>query len=209
MGAVRGCSFFLRALIISALGLAGGMGCRVVAGDPPPPPSSPILPGQSTGTFTTAHPSLGVALSHFLHRTPEPEQPIEFPHDTHVKNGIACTEYCHESVTMGPRAGLPSVRTCMICHTAIATDRPRIQQITKMQEQGLDLAWQRVFGYPEEAHIKFNHAPHIRAKVECATCHGNIAEQTVAERNVELTMGTCVNCHTERNAPTDCLTCHF
>ena len=110
---------------------------------------------------------------------------------------------------MGPRAGLPSVRTCMICHTAIATDRPRIQQITKMQEQGLDLAWQRVFGYPEEAHVKFNHAPHIRAKVECATCHGNIAEQTVAQRNVTLTMGACVNCHTERNAPIGCLTCHF
>ena len=208
MGAVRGCSFFLRALIISALGLASGIGCRVITGDPPPPPST-ILPGQSTGTFTTAHPSLGVALSHFLYLTPEPEQPIEFPHNTHVENGIACTDYCHESVTMGPRAGLPSVRTCMICHTAIATDRPRIQQITTMQEQGLDLAWQRVFGYPEEAHIRFNHAPHIRAKVECATCHGNIAEQTVAERNVELTMGTCVNCHAERNAPIDCLTCHF
>ena len=78
-----------------------------------------------------------------------------------------------------------------------------------MQEQGLDLAWQRVFGYPEEAHVKFNHAPHIRAKVECATCHGNIAEQTVAQRNVTLTMGKCVTCHTDRQAPVDCLTCHF
>ncbi|HEY6360589.1 MAG TPA: cytochrome c3 family protein, partial [Vicinamibacterales bacterium] len=159
--------------------------------------------------FTTAHPSFGVALSHFLYRMPEAEQPIEFPHNIHVMKKIGCTQYCHESVTKGPRAGLPSVRTCMICHTAIATDRPLIQQITRMQEQGLDLAWQRVFGYPEEAHVRFNHAPHIRAKVECATCHGNIAEQTVAQRNVTLTMGACVSCHTERNAPIDCLTCHF
>ena len=206
---MRGGSFFLRALVVCVLALAAGVGCRVITGDPPPPPASPILPGQSTGIFTTAHASFGEAFSHFLYMTPEPEQPIEFPHVIHVKNEIACTEYCHESVTMGPRAGLPSVRTCMICHTAIATDRPLIQQITKMQEQGIDLAWQRVFGYPEEAHVKFNHAPHIRAKVECATCHGNVGEQTVAQRSVDHTMGFCVNCHNERKASVDCLTCHF
>ena len=55
----------------------------------------------------------------------------------------------------------------------------------------------------------FNHAPHIRANVDCATCHGNMAEQTVAERNVDHTMGFCVNCHNERKASNDCLTCHF
>ena len=47
------------------------------------------------------------------------------------------------------------------------------------------------------------------AKVECATCHGNVAAQTVAQRNVDHTMGFCVNCHNERKAPVDCLTCHF
>ena len=57
--------------------------------------------------------------------------------------------------------------------------------------------------------MRFNHAPHIRAKVDCATCHGNIAEQTVAQRNVDLTMGFCVNCHNEKKASNDCLTCHF
>jgi len=110
---------------------------------------------------------------------------------------------------MGPVAGLPSVRTCMICHNTIATDRPRIQQITAMREQGIDLAWQRVYGYPAPAHVKFNHAPHIRAQVECATCHGNIAEQTVAERNVDLSMGFCVTCHNENKASVECLTCHY
>jgi formamidopyrimidine-DNA glycosylase len=78
-----------------------------------------------------------------------------------------------------------------------------------MRKKGIDLAWQRVFGYPDEAHVRFNHAPHIRANVECATCHGNIAEQTVAQRNVEMTMGFCVNCHRERKASLDCLACHY
>ena len=122
--------------------------------------------------------------------------------------GLSC-DTCHEGVMTGPVAGLPSVKTCMICHEAIATDKPRIQQITALRDKGLDLAWNRVYGYVPEAHVKFNHAPHIRAKVECSTCHGNLAEQTVAQRNVDLNMGFCVSCHRENKAPTDCLTCHF
>jgi hypothetical protein len=31
----------------------------------------------------------------------------------------------------------------------------------------------------------------------------------VAQRNVDLNMGFCVDCHREKQAPTDCLTCHF
>ena len=52
------------------------------------------------------------------------------------------------TVTTGPVAGLPGVRTCMLCHNSIARDKPRIQQITEMRNKGIDLAWQRVFGYP-------------------------------------------------------------
>ena len=58
-----------------------------------------------------------------------------------------------------------------------------------MQEKGLDLAWQRVYGYTQPAHVRFNHAPHIRANVECSTCHGDIAHQTVAQRNVDARHG--------------------
>ena len=170
--------------------------------------ATPALPGQSTDVFTTANPTLAVAFNDFLGRRPDAVQPSEFPHDVHVGKQIAC-DTCHEGVATGPVAGLPSVRTCMICHEAIATDRPRIQQITAMRDKGLDLAWQRVYGFTDEAHVKFNHAPHVRAKVECSTCHGNVAEQTVAQRSVDHTMGFCVNCHNEKKASIDCLTCHF
>ena len=206
---MRRCSLFSRSFFVCALALAGGSGCRLFDATPPPATTGPLLPGQSTGIFTTARPTFGAAVNDFLSRRPEPVQPLEFPHVIHVGKKIGCTEYCHESVTMGPVAGLPSVRTCMICHNAIATDRPRIQQITAMRAKGLDLAWQRVYGFTEQAHVNFNHAPHIRANVECATCHGNIAGQTVAQRNVDLTMGFCVNCHNEKKASVECLTCHF
>ena len=115
----------------------------------------------------------------------------------------------HHDEVKAKEAGLPSVNTCLICHAAIATDKPRIQQITAMADKGVDLAWQRVYGYPQAAHVKFNHAPHIRASVDCATCHGDLSKQTVAERSVDHSMGFCVNCHKSKNAPNDCLTCHY
>jgi hypothetical protein len=199
----------VRIILVGVLVFAGGVGCRLFEGNVPAASSAPVLPGQSTAVFTTARPTFGAALDDFLDRRPDPVQPIEFPHAVHAGKQIGCTEYCHESVTTGPVAGLPSVRTCMVCHNTIATDRERIKVITAMRERGEDLAWQRVFGYTEQAHVRFNHAPHIRANVECSTCHGNIAQQTVAQRNVELTMGFCVNCHRETKAPTECLACHF
>lgn len=198
------------ALVLSALVLAGSVGCRFLDTTPRPAASqAPVLPGQSTGVFTTARSSVAEAAGDFFGRRPAPQQPFEFPHYIHAGKKIACTEYCHEAVSTGPSAGLPSVRTCMACHNTIATDRPRIQQITAMRERGDDFAWQRVYGYPEQAHVKFNHAPHIRANVGCATCHGDVGAGTVAQRTVDMTMGFCVNCHNERKASVDCLTCHF
>ena len=198
-----------RLIAFYAVVAAGSVGCSVVERNVPRPASAPLLPGQTAEVFTTARPTFAAALNDFLDRRPAPVQPIEFPHVIHVQKKIACTDNCHEAALTGPVAGLPSVRVCMGCHNTIATDRPRIQRITQMRKEGVDLAWQRVFGYTQQAHVKFNHAPHIRKKIACETCHGNIAQQTVAQRNVELTMGMCVNCHRERNAPTDCLTCHF
>jgi len=199
-----------RVCLVAALTFGGGLGCRLLDRNVPEPASGPLLPGQTAEVFTTARPTIAAAFNDFLGRHPVVvEQPFQFPHNIHVGKQIACTEYCHESVSEGPVAGLPSVRTCLSCHRTIATNRPRIRQITQMREAGRDFAWNRVFGYPATSHVRFNHAPHIRAEVQCTTCHGNIGAQKVAQRNVEMTMGFCVNCHNERKASIDCLTCHF
>jgi hypothetical protein len=183
--------------------LAGVYGASLACSVSAPPPADPAE------IFSPARPTVAAAAREFFGFRDDPRQPLEFPHDIHVKNEIGCTEYCHESATKGPVAGLPGVTTCMICHAAIATDRPRIQTLAALEAKGVDLDWQRVFGYPAIAHVRFDHAPHMRAKVECATCHGAIAQQTVAQRNVDLNMGFCVNCHTERKAPNDCQVCHY
>lgn len=199
-------------LVVCAVAAGAGVGCGWLDDRPAavqPANYTAAARAQTSTLFTSARPTFGAAVNDYFWVQPTPTQPIEFPHVTHIEKGLTCTEYCHEGVTKGPQAGLPSVNTCLICHAAIATDTPRIQQITAMQEKGLDLNWQRVYKFADTAHVKFNHAPHIRASVECSTCHGDIAHQTVAQRNVTLDMGFCVNCHREKQAPNDCLTCHF
>jgi len=161
--------------------------------------------------FTPAHRTAAAAVRDFFLIRPAAEQPIPFPHKTHIEKAmLKCTETCHESVTKGPVAGIPSVKTCMICHDSIATDRPLIMKITNdYYKKGIDLPWQRVYGFTPEVHVRFNHAPHIRAQVDCTNCHGQVAQMTVAERKVDHSMGFCVDCHRERKASNDCLTCHF
>lgn len=194
-------SRLLRGLLLLVAGVyAGTVACKVV--DAPPP----VDPAE---VFTPARPSAAAAARDFLGMRPAAVQPLDFPHDVHVKQGLTCTDYCHENALKGPVAGLPGLKTCMICHAAIATDRPRIQQLAALEAKGLDVAWQRVYGYTAEAHVRFDHAPHLRAKVDCSTCHGNIAGQTVAQRNVDVNMGFCVKCHDERKASNDCVTCHY
>ena len=169
------------------------------------PEGSPV---PSAEVFTPAHATVGSAVRAFFGIRRTPVQPMDFPHNTHISKGVLCTD-CHESVAKGPVAGIPSVKTCMICHESIATDRPLIQQIAEYAKRKVELPWQRVYEYPTEAHVRFQHAPHVRAEVDCATCHGNLGEQTVAERSVDLSMGFCVNCHQARQVSNDCLTCHF
>jgi hypothetical protein len=165
--------------------------------------------GASTSSvYTPARATFGAAARDFFNIRATPRQPIPFPHKTHIAKKAVCTD-CHETVEKGPIAGIPSVKTCMICHDQIATDRPLIKQVASYSQKGVEIPWQRVYGFTHEAHVRFQHAPHIRANVDCAACHGDVANQTVAERVVDHTMGFCVNCHRQKGASNDCLTCHY
>ena len=169
--------------------------------------SSP--PAQvSSSVFTPAHRTTADAARDFFAIRPAAVQPIPFPHKTHIAKKAVCAD-CHESADKGPIAGIPSVKTCMICHSQIATDKPLIKQVTGYADKWVEIPWQRVYGFTREAHVRFNHAPHIRANVDCKTCHGDLAGMTVAERAVDHNMGFCVNCHKSKQASNDCLTCHY
>jgi len=136
-----------------------------------------------TKVFTPAHRTTGEAARDFFAIRPAAVQPIPFPHKTHIDKKAVCAD-CHESADKGPIAGIPSVKTCMICHSQIATDRPLIKQVASYSEKGVEIPWQRVYGFTREAHVRFNHAPHIRAGVDCIE-HGSLAEDETIQMMVE------------------------
>ncbi len=192
------------------LAMVGACACALIAAAMSSRPSrSPEqVQGPAGGIFTPAHPSLGAAFADFFQWRPEPVQPIAFTHKVHAANGLTC-EVCHTAAAQGPQAGIPSVKFCMACHLVIAADKPEVKKMAAYMSRGEDIPWARVYDYSTTAHVRFNHAPHIRASVACADCHGDVAQQTVAERVVDLSMGYCIGCHQERKASVDCLTCHF
>jgi hypothetical protein len=170
---------------------------------------SPPQTDPNSEVFTPAHTSISEAARHFFGLRPEPVQPIQFAHSVHVNEvQLLCVD-CHITVERGPRASIPDIRTCWGCHQFEAESHPETTKIKGFHDRGQDIPWQRVYGWNEEAHVRFSHAPHIREEIDCATCHGNVSEMMVAERVIDHTMGFCVDCHKQRQASIDCLTCHY
>jgi hypothetical protein len=136
------------------------------------------------------------------------QQPVAFPHDKHVKMGLTCVD-CHIGADVQDRATIPSVQKCMLCHAKLARNSSEVQKVIGYANRGIEIPWVRVYGFTNDAHVKFQHEPHYRAGITCATCHGDVAKMTVAERAVTHNMGTCLTCHRQRNGPQDCAACHY
>lgn len=145
-------------------------------------------------------------------------QPIEFPHNIHVNdNQINCL-YCHTYARRSKVAGIPPLSKCMGCHKIVATDKPRIQQLTALWEQGKSPVWKKVHDLPDFVH--FTHERHLKtllfdrdlpvqnAQQVCQLCHGDVSKMTVAIKKKPLTMGWCVECHENNSGPGDCWKCH-
>ena len=164
--------------------------------------------GKSVAVFTPARQSLADALKEYVGWQSTPVQPIAFNHKIHLQNNVECTS-CHEGVTQGPDAGIPSVSFCMACHQAIAVDNPEIKKLTAYADKGQDVPWQRVYWFYPERHLRFWHSPHVNAGVRCDECHGDLSRQTVAVRSKDLTMNFCLNCHRAKGVSVDCTTCHY
>lgn len=161
-----------------------------------------------SGVFTPAHRSAGEALRDFFDDYPTPVQPIAFNHKIHIAKGLKCT-FCHSGATQGPQAGIPSATFCMGCHRVIAANKPEIRKLAAYAAKGQDVPWQPVNWFYPSAHVRFWHAPHIRAGIDCSTCHGDVAQETVAVRKKNLTMNFCLGCHRQKGVSVDCTTCHY
>jgi hypothetical protein len=150
-----------------------------------------------------------MALGYDWHRNKKaPEQPIAFSHKIHVgRVGLECT-FCHETVEKSVYAGIPSVQKCMSCHQNVATDRPEIQKLAGYWQRQQPMEWNRVYRIRLREHVFFSHKRHIKAGMECTSCHGEVRYQDKVRRVRSLEMGWCISCHRHNNASVDCLTCH-
>ena len=136
------------------------------------------------------------------------DQPVAYSHKQHVALGLVCLD-CHITADTSAQATIPSVAKCMLCHAKVATGKPEIRKVIGYSKSGREIPWERVYGFEKSAAVKFRHAPHIRAKVECATCHGDMTQATTAQPLVTHTMGSCLTCHRQNHASEDCATCHY
>lgn len=89
-----------------------------------------------------------------------PDQPIAFPHTTHVQDlGMDCT-FCHRNVETGEAATIPAVGLCMSCHVVMGQDKPEVEKLKGFHSRGQPIDWLRVHRVPD--HVQFVHEAHVR-----------------------------------------------
>jgi hypothetical protein len=147
-----------------------------------------------------------VVLFGFYPREAAPVQPLKFSHKLHASDYKIDCFYCHVNARRSIVAGIPSMQLCMGCHKNIGKDNPEVQELIRYWEQRQAVAWTKVNDLPD--FVYFTHKAHVVAGVACATCHGEVEKMERVSRGGALSMESCVNCHLERSASTDCWTCH-
>ena len=147
-----------------------------------------------------------------LAAAPQPGEPGEIPFDHTVHAGTAAGQAampclsCHVYADKSPVAGIPSGKKCMGCHKFVAKEKPGVKLLAERVEEGRPLRWARVFDLPD--FIYFSHRVHVRARIDCRECHGDVAAMKVVRQDRPFTMGRCLECHEERKANRDCIACH-
>jgi len=155
----------------------------------------PILLFVATASF---------AITYFVSRAERdgigyaPVQPIAFSHKLHAGTMHIDCKYCHTGVTVSSQATVPSLSTCMNCHSVARKSRPEILKLTRYYEEGIALPWKRIHRVPD--YVYFNHSVHVNKGIDCVNCHGRVENMDAVQQVSEFTMGACLNCH--RNAPT-------
>lgn len=122
-----------------------------------------------------------------------PEQPVPFSHKLHAGELQIHCQYCHAGVESSSHSPVPTTQTCMNCHTAVKSESPRLKVVRESFESGQPIEWTRVHKVPDYVH--FNHSRHIRAQIDCQSCHGPVEQMGVVSQFKPLTMGWCLDCH--------------
>ena len=150
---------------------------------------------QDTGSTPSAKPTGSPAA---------PAQPIAFDHKLHAQTAKMTCIDCHAPREDGTTVAMPQAAKCMTCHASVASDKPDIQRLAAAAKNEDPIAWVRVYRVP--SFVTFSHKTH--AGSQCEECHGPVAERTAIALEKDTHMGTCIACHSAKQAPTGCDTCH-
>lgn len=135
-----------------------------------------------------------------------PDQPIPFNHKLHVQTAkLGCND-CHEPTKTGATLAMPQPTKCMMCHVAIATDKPDVQRLAAAAKANENIAWARVYRVP--SFVTFSHKTHTSAGNKCEDCHGDVSNAVAIAPVKDMSMGGCIACHQAKSAPATCDTCH-
>jgi hypothetical protein len=122
-----------------------------------------------------------------------PDQPVPFSHKHHVSGlGLDC-RYCHTTVETASNAGMPATTVCMTCHSQIWTNAAMLAPDRQSLARHVPLRWTRVYTLPD--YVFFDHSIHVAKGVGCTTCHGPVDTMPLMRQVAPLTMGWCVDCH--------------
>jgi hypothetical protein len=135
----------------------------------------------------------------------EVKQPIAFNHKLHAEAGLQCA-LCHSKAESKDQAGIPNAKDCLACHRKFQAAGATLQTLAEYEKAEREIAWVRIYKLP--SFVFFSHQAHLKAKANCATCHGEVQARAALWQEKEITMAACMNCHQERKASTDCNLCH-
>ncbi|HZS06864.1 MAG TPA: cytochrome c3 family protein [Blastocatellia bacterium] len=154
-----------------------------------------VLVGGGLATFAGAGTTYFISQPEFTDIGYQPTQPVPYSHKLHAGQiGMDC-RFCHSTVEKTGFAAIPPTQTCMLCHTAIKNDSPKLARIRESFATGNPVEWKKVHKVADFAY--FNHSAHVNAGVGCSTCHGRIDQMDVVKQVSPVSMPWCIACHKE------------
>jgi Zn ribbon nucleic-acid-binding protein len=106
----------------------------------------------------------------------------------------------------GERMQMPTLAGCVQCHRTVLANSPAIQKLATLAKEPQPPSWTRLYHLPD--FVFFSHQKHLNAGVECAVCHGPVQGRDTLWQEKEISMVSCVGCHTLQKASVSCDLCH-
>ncbi|WP_270933719.1 cytochrome c3 family protein [Falsiroseomonas oryzae] len=120
-------------------------------------------------------------------------QPIPFSHAVHAGGiGLDC-RFCHAQVEHAAAAGMPTAETCLGCHNRVWNVTAQFAPLQTALALDGAVVWRSVHRLPD--HVRFHHAAHVAAGLDCTTCHGDVRTMPRTVKAETLSMGWCLDCH--------------